>query len=108
MTTTTAETLPETILSKMKNYSTFYQQVWMACASIPKGETRTYAWIAAKIGKPSAARAVGLALGANPFAPTVPCHRVLRSDGSMGGYSAPGGIEAKRRLLLEEGAKILP
>jgi methylated-DNA-[protein]-cysteine S-methyltransferase len=101
------DTLPDDIRTKMRSYSNFYQQVWRACAEIPAGETRTYGWIAARIGKPGAARAVGMALGANPFAPTVPCHRVVRSDGSMGGYSAPGGIAAKRRILAREGAKIV-
>ena len=99
--------LPESIIQKMQTYSTFYRDVWMSCASIPKGETRTYGWIARQIGRPGAARAVGMALGANPFAPTVPCHRVVRSDGSMGGYSARGGVAAKRRILLSERAKIV-
>ena len=92
------------IHEKMKRYSPFQQKVWLACATIPKGETRTYNWIAREIGKPGAARAVGAALGANPFAPAIPCHRVLRSDGKMGGYSGPGGIATKIKMLRKEGA----
>ena len=92
---------------KLRAYPLFYQQVWRACAEIPQGETRTYGWIARRIGRPGAARAVGLALGANPFAPRIPCHRVVRSDGSMGGYSGPGGIRAKLRLLRQEGVRLL-
>jgi methylated-DNA-[protein]-cysteine S-methyltransferase len=87
---------------EMKRYPSFYQAVWKACAKIPTGETRTYGWIARKIGRPGAARAVGRALAANPFAPKIPCHRVVRSDGKLGGYSGPGGVAAKRRLLLKE------
>lgn len=90
------------LLEKMKKYSPFAQSVWRACAEIPKGETRTYGWIAEQIGQPGSARAVGRALGANPFAPVIPCHRVVRSDGSLGGYSARGGIKAKQRLLDQE------
>src|SRR5688572_10686573 len=94
--------IPRRILSTMKTYSPFYQQVWNACASIPKGETRTYGWIAKQIGRPQAARAVGRALGANPFAPEMPCHRVVGSTGAMTGYSGAGGIRQKQRLLAQE------
>ncbi len=94
--------ISQQIRTRMKNYSPFYQSVWKACASIPKGETRTYGWVAERIGKPNAARAVGRALGANPFAPTIPCHRVVGANGQMTGYSGPGGIEQKRRLLAKE------
>ena len=89
---------------EMSGYPTFYQAVWKACAEIPAGQVRTYGWIARRIGKPKAARAVGQALGKNPFAPTIPCHRVVGADGRLTGFSAPGGIEAKRRLLEKEGA----
>ncbi|HVE14702.1 MAG TPA: MGMT family protein, partial [Elusimicrobiota bacterium] len=68
--------LPVKILKAMKSHPPFHQKVWKACAEIPKGQVRTYGWIARRIGSPKAARAVGQALGANPFAPTVPCHRV--------------------------------
>ena len=92
------------VLSAMKKYPPFYQKVWKACAQIPKGQIRTYGWIARKIGSPQAARAVGQALAKNPFAPTVPCHRVVGANGKMTGYSATGGVAAKRRLLQKEGA----
>lgn len=96
--------LPKKISEKMKDYPAFYQAVWRACAEIPKGQVRTYGWIARRVGKPKAARAVGQALGKNPFAPTVPCHRVVGADGRLTGYSGAGGVKAKRRMLLKEGA----
>jgi len=96
------KTMPAAIARKLQRYSPFYRKVWTACAQIPKGETRTYGWIAKKIGHPKAARAVGRALGANPFAPTIPCHRVVGANGRLIGYSGPGGIQQKRRMLLRE------
>ncbi len=72
----------------------------LAALSIPRGETRTYAQVAASIGRPRAYRAVGNALNANPFPVLVPCHRVVRSDGRIGGYAY--GAAAKRRLLKLE------
>lgn len=86
----------------MKRYCAFYQAVWTACAAIPAGTTVSYGELARRIGKPGAARAVGTALGANPFAPIIPCHRVIRADGKMGGYSGPGGIKMKQALLRKE------
>ena len=86
----------------MRDYSPFCRAVWQECARIPAGEVRSYGWIARRIGKPRAARAVGRALAANPFAPLIPCHRVIASDGSLGGYSGAGGIPAKRRRLARE------
>lgn len=71
-------------------------------AKIPKGKTRTYAQIAKAIGKPKSFRAVANALGKNPFAPLIPCHRVIRSDGKLGGYSANGGKRKKADLLRNE------
>jgi len=94
--------IPTDIEHKMKSYSPFYQKVWKACAEIPRGETRSYGWIAHKIGHPHAARAVGRALGANPFAPTIPCHRVVGASGDLTGYSGPGGLRRKKRLLDQE------
>lgn len=94
--------IPAAVIEKMKSYTPFTQSVWKACAQIPAGETRTYGWIAKKIGKPAAARAVGRALGSNPFAPVIPCHRVVGSDGALTGYSAEGGTEAKRKMLADE------
>ena len=71
---------------------------------IPLGETRSYADIAAAVGQPGAVRAVGTANGSNPVAVLVPCHRVIRSDGTLGGYG--GGIESKRKLLEAEAARV--
>ena len=96
--------IPEKIMKEMKKYSPFSQAVWTACASIPKGSVRTYGWIAKQIGRPGAARAVGRALGANPFAPIIPCHRVVKSDGALGGYSGAGGVKTKNQMLIREGA----
>ena len=84
----------------------FQQKVWAALRTIPRGEVRTYTDIAIQIGHPSSARAVANACGKNPYAPEVPCHRVIRSDGSIGGYSAEGGSEKKRAMLREEGVHI--
>ncbi len=95
--------IPAAILKKMKNYPLFYQAVWKACAEIPAGEVRSYGWIAKKIKKPGAARAVGQALAKNPFSPTIPCHRVVSATGELTGFSAPGGIKKKAALLKEEG-----
>jgi len=75
----------------------FEKNVWNALKDIPFGETRSYKWIASKIGKPGAVRAVGRALSKNPVPVVIPCHRVIESNGSLGGYSY--GIETKRRLL---------
>jgi len=94
----------EKLKEEMKAYTPFQRAVWMACMSIPKGQTRSYKWVAERIGRPGAGRAVGTALGKNPFAPDVPCHRVIKSDGTPGGYSAPGGLKAKIKLLKKETA----
>ncbi len=75
----------------------FERQVWSALQKIPYGQTRSYKWIAEKINNPSATRAVGRALSKNPIPVVVPCHRVIESDGSIGGFSS--GIDRKRRLL---------
>jgi len=77
--------------------------VWQELRRIPLGETRSYADIAAAVGQPNATRAVGTANGSNPVAVLVPCHRVIRSDGSLGGYA--GGLERKRKLLDAEGVR---
>ena len=81
----------------------FQLKVWRYLMKIPKGKTKTYLEIAKAIGKPSAFRAVANAVGKNPFPPKIPCHRVIRSDGSMGGYSGKGGIKKKKILLQSEG-----
>jgi methylated-DNA-[protein]-cysteine S-methyltransferase len=82
----------------------FYQAAWQAMRQIPPGETWSYAELAAKVGRPSAIRAAGSACARNNVAPFVPCHRVLRSDGSLGGYAY--GLPAKRALLAHEGASL--
>ena len=82
----------------------FQNEVWDAIRQIPHGETRSYRWIAEKIGNPKAVRAVGSAVGANAISIFIPCHRVIRSDGTLGGYG--GGIERKRQLLALEGYSV--
>jgi len=83
----------------------FERRVYAAASAIPRGEVRTYGDIAAALGTPGAARAVGAALGRNPIPIIVPCHRVLASGGKSGGFSAPGGTATKFRMLAIEGAK---
>jgi methylated-DNA-[protein]-cysteine S-methyltransferase len=80
----------------------FQRTVWQALCTIPAGTTLSYAGLAARIGRPTAMRAVGLANGSNPVALIVPCHRVIGADGSLTGYG--GGLERKRWLLAHEGA----
>jgi methylated-DNA-[protein]-cysteine S-methyltransferase len=82
----------------------FQRRVWAALARIPRGECRSYAWVGRRIGKDRAARAIGGAVGANPIPILIPCHRVIASDGSIGGYS--GGLSLKRRLLSIEGVRV--
>ena len=83
----------------------FERCVYDVARSIPPGRTLTYGEIAKRIGEPGAARAVGQALGANPFPIVVPCHRVLGADGKVGGFSARGGVETKIRILAIEKAR---
>ena len=84
----------------MKLEGTHFQiSVWKELLKIPAGQTKTYKEIAVAIGKPNSSRAVANACAQNPYAPEVPCHRVIRSDGSSGGYSADGGIKRKQKLL---------
>ena len=80
----------------------FQRKVWQQLTKIPKGQTRTYKEIAMAIGRPNASRAVANACGKNPKPIEIPCHRVIRSDGTLGGYSGPGGVEKKRMLLAAE------
>ena len=81
----------------------FQLKVWNYLKKIPRGKVKTYSEVAKSIGKPLAVRAVANAIGKNPLAPQIPCHRVIRSDGSLGGYSGKGGIKTKRLLLKKEG-----
>tara|TARA_A100001015_G_C14784978_1_gene630699 strand:+ start:517 stop:807 length:291 start_codon:yes stop_codon:yes gene_type:complete len=80
----------------------FQLKVWKYLKTIPKGKVKTYLDVAKAIGKPRAFRAVANAVGKNPYPPKIPCHRVIRSDGSLGGYSGKGGIKEKKRLLNAE------
>ena len=84
----------------------FRESVYEATSMIPRGKVTTYGEIAKAIGRPKATRAVGQALGANPRPILVPCHRVVRSDGTLGGYSGTGGVRTKARLLGREGVSI--
>lgn len=90
----------------MSEGTVFQKIVWNELKKIPRGEVRTYKEIAIKIRKPKAARAVANACASNPNPIVVPCHRVIRSDGGLGGYSGPGGIRLKKELLENEGISI--
>tara|TARA_B100000900_G_C20567416_1_gene711751 strand:+ start:1576 stop:1869 length:294 start_codon:yes stop_codon:yes gene_type:complete len=85
------------------NGTIFQLKVWEELKKIPSGQVRTYKQIAEYIGKPRSARAVANACAKNPFPGIIPCHRVIKSDGSLGGYSGLGGIDTKRKLLNDEG-----
>ena len=80
----------------------FQESVWGELLKIPSGETVSYAYVAQKIGKPKAARAVGGAVGANPIPIIIPCHRVMASNGAITGYSGGNGIKTKQKLLDHE------
>lgn len=117
-------------MSWRREATSFQRRVYEAVLRIPKGQVRTYAQVARMIGRPRAARAVGQALKRNRWAPQIPCHRVVASDGTLGGpacggtslgraawrlpkkllggYSAQGGLAAKRRLLCKEQAGLPP
>jgi len=86
----------------LRGHSAFEQDVWRKALEIPRGEVRPYGWVAAEIGRPKAVRAVGTALAHNPVPLIVPCHRVVRTDGTIGQYSL-GGPENKRTILAAEG-----
>ena len=80
----------------------FQLKVWNYLKTIPEGTVKTYKQVAIAIKSPKSARAVANACGKNPYAPKIPCHRVIRSDGGLGGYSGTGGIKKKLRLLRSE------
>jgi methylated-DNA-[protein]-cysteine S-methyltransferase len=86
----------------LDGFGVFSQKVLITCRSIKFGQRITYAGLAKKAGRPAASRAVGNALAKNPLPLIIPCHRVLRTDGKMGGFSAPGGISFKKRMLALE------
>lgn len=89
----------------LQDTTPFRRRVLEAARGIPTGETRTYGELARAVGSPGAARAVGQAMATNPMPVVIPCHRILAAGSSMGGFSAPGGVETKRRLLRIEGAE---
>ena len=81
----------------------FQKKVWNYLKTIRKGTVKSYKQVAIAINSPKSARAVANAVGKNPFAPKIPCHRVIRSDGSLGGYSGKGGVKTKKLMLKREG-----
>ena len=78
------------------------REIWLALREIPRGETRSYGWLARRVGRPSAARAIGAAVGSNPIPLWLPCHRVIAQDGTLHGFG--GGLAMKQALLELEGA----
>ncbi|MGH7396777.1 MAG: methylated-DNA--[protein]-cysteine S-methyltransferase [Candidatus Rokuibacteriota bacterium] len=94
----------ETITLDMNGVPSFDRQVYEVARTIPPGTTRSYGEVAARMGAPGFARDVGQALGRNPFAIIVPCHRVLAANGKVGGFSARGGVKTKLRLISSERA----
>ena len=88
----------------ISNSTPFYQEVWQATCKIPYGETRSYKWLASQVGHPKAARAVGQAMAKNPIPIIIPCHRVITSEGKLGGFR--GGLVLKRHLLELEQTKV--
>jgi methylated-DNA-[protein]-cysteine S-methyltransferase len=95
-----------TVALDMDGVPEFHRRVYEAARAIPPGKTLSYGDIAKRVGAPGAARAVGQALGRNPFPIVVPCHRVLAAGGKIGGFSAQGGVATKRRMLAIEGARL--
>ena len=91
----------------MKLVGTEFQlRVWAYLRKIPRGSVKTYSQVAKAIRKPRAVRAVANAIGKNPYAPKIPCHRAIRSQPSLGGYSGKGGVKTKRFLLKKEGIRL--
>ncbi|MFI5028912.1 MAG: methylated-DNA--[protein]-cysteine S-methyltransferase [Solirubrobacterales bacterium] len=86
----------------------FHREVYLAASDIPPGKTASYGEVAERLGRPGAARAVGQALARNPLPVLIPCHRVLAANGAAGGFSAPGGLTTKARLLELEGVRLGP
>ncbi len=95
-----------TVVLDMDGISDFHQRVYAAARAIPPGQTMTYGEVATRLNEPGASRAVGQALGLNPFAPVVPCHRVLAAGRRPGGFSAHGGARTKLQMLEIEGAHL--
>ena len=88
---------------KLQNGTKFEIKVWNSISKIPRGEVITYKELAIQINRPKSARAVANACGKNPYPVKIPCHRVIRSDGKLGGYSGKGGTKTKKKLLKNEG-----
>ena len=84
----------------------FQVKVWKYLKTIPKGKVKTYKQVAICINRTRSARAESNACAKNPYAPKIPCHRVIRADGSLGGYSGPGGTKTKKKLLKKEGFSV--
>ena len=101
-----AESVPSALTRSrrydLREVTPFERDVLLKTAQIPRGQVRTYGWVAREIGRPAAVRAVGTALANNPIPVLIPCHRVIRSDGIIGNYGA-GGPEAKKEILSKEG-----
>ena len=96
----------ETLRLDDTSVPSFNALVYRALRGVPRGTTVTYGDLAEQVGQPEAARAVGVAMGRNPWPVIVPCHRVLASGGKVGGFSAPGGVSTKERLLALEGVRV--
>jgi methylated-DNA-[protein]-cysteine S-methyltransferase len=94
------------VVLDLRDVPEFVCRVYDVARSLPRGVTMTYGEIAARAGEPGAAQAVGQAMGRNPFPIVVPCHRVVAAGGGNGGFSAPGGVDTKLRLLAIEGATL--
>ena len=101
-----ADACMESVALDMQRITDFQRRVYAATRRIPPGQTRTYGELASELGNKNSARAVGHALGLNPFAPIVPCHRVLGAAGKPCGFSAHGGVVTKLRMLQTEGAAL--
>ncbi len=93
----------DTVVLAMDGLAPFRRRVYEVTRTVPAGETMSYGELAAEVGAPGAGRAVGQALGRNPFAIIVPCHRVIAADGRTGGFTASGGVSIKLRMLAIEG-----
>ena len=87
---------------ELEGFSSFLSSVLSACRNVGFGRTITYTGLARKLNRPAAARAVGNALAKNPLPLIIPCHRIIRGDGKIGGFSAPGGTTLKKKMLLHE------
>lgn len=91
-------------ISRLKDFTDFEKKVYRTVLKIPNGSVHSYEWVAEKINRPQASRAVGNALNKNPLSPLVPCHRVIKKDGSPGGFSK--GAALKKKLLAREGVRL--